>query len=58
VHITARNFDLKKIEGIRGDIQGDFTEWRQGPLVIPDSGADFAKKVQSARFPNAPYKQH
>ena len=30
------------------DIQGDFTQWKAGSLAVPDSGADFIKKVEEA----------
>jgi len=33
---------------IVGDIQGDFTEWKQGSLAVPDSGHDYIKKTEEA----------
>jgi nicotinamidase/pyrazinamidase len=33
---------------IVGDIQGDFTEWKQGSLAVPDSGHDYIKKAEKA----------
>lgn len=30
------------------DVQGDFTQWKAGSLAVPDSGADFIKKVGGA----------
>lgn len=29
-----------------GDLQGDFTEWKQGSLAVPDTGPDYVKKVE------------
>jgi nicotinamidase/pyrazinamidase len=31
---------------IVGDIQGDFTEWKQGSLAVPDTGQDFVKRAE------------
>jgi len=33
---------------IVGDIQGDFTEWKQGSLAVPDSGHEYIKKAAEA----------
>jgi len=38
----------EKIGVIVGDIQGDFTEWKEGSLAVPGSGGDFVKKVEEA----------
>jgi nicotinamidase/pyrazinamidase len=37
-----------KIGVIVGDIQGDFTEWKQGSLAVPDTGEDFVKQAGDA----------
>jgi nicotinamidase/pyrazinamidase len=37
-----------KIGVIVGDIQGDFTEWKQGSLAVPNSGHDYIKKAEEA----------
>jgi nicotinamidase/pyrazinamidase len=31
---------------IVGDIQGDFTEWKQGSLAVPNTGSDYVKKAE------------
>ena len=31
---------------IVGDIQGDFTEWKQGSLAVPDTGSNYVKKAE------------
>jgi nicotinamidase/pyrazinamidase len=31
-----------------GDIQGDFTEWKEGSLAVPNSGHDYVKKAEEA----------
>lgn len=36
----------EKIGVIVGDIQGDFTEWKQGSLAVPDTGSDYVKKAE------------
>lgn len=33
---------------IVGDIQGDFTEWKEGSLAVPNSGHDYVKKAEEA----------
>ena len=38
----------KKLGVIVGDIQGDFTEWKQGSLAVPNSGHDYIKKAEEA----------
>jgi nicotinamidase/pyrazinamidase len=35
-----------KIGVIVGDIQGDFTEWKQGSLAVPNTGSDYVKKAE------------
>jgi nicotinamidase/pyrazinamidase len=30
------------------DIQGDFTEWKQGSLAVPDTGEDYVRLVEQA----------
>ena len=31
---------------IVGDIQGDFTEWKEGSLAVPNTGSDYVKQVE------------
>jgi nicotinamidase/pyrazinamidase len=31
---------------IVGDIQGDFTEWKQGSLAVPNTGREYVKKTE------------
>ena len=38
----------KKTGIIVGDIQGDFTEWKQGSLAVPNSGHDYIKRAEEA----------
>jgi nicotinamidase/pyrazinamidase len=38
----------KKTGIMVGDIQGDFTEWKEGSLAVPDSGHDYIKKAEEA----------
>ena len=33
---------------IVGDIQGDFTEWKQGSLAVPNSGHEYIKQAEEA----------
>jgi nicotinamidase/pyrazinamidase len=33
---------------IVGDIQGDFTEWKEGSLAVPNSGHDYVKQAEEA----------
>ena len=33
---------------IVGDIQGDFTEWKEGSLAVPNTGEDFVKRAEDA----------
>jgi nicotinamidase/pyrazinamidase len=30
------------------DLQGDFTEWKQGSLAVPDTGEDYVREVERA----------
>ena len=31
---------------IVGDIQGDFTEWKEGSLAVPDTGSDYVTRAE------------
>ena len=31
---------------IVGDIQGDFTEWKEGSLAVPNTGSDYVKEAE------------
>lgn len=31
---------------IVGDIQGDFTEWKEGSLAVPNTGSDYVKQAE------------
>jgi nicotinamidase/pyrazinamidase len=35
-----------KIGVIVGDIQGDFTEWKEGSLAVPNTGHDYVKQAE------------
>jgi nicotinamidase/pyrazinamidase len=36
----------EKIGVIVGDIQGDFTEWKEGSLAVPNTGSDYVKRAE------------
>jgi nicotinamidase/pyrazinamidase len=42
----GRTFMGEKTGVIVGDIQGDFTEWKNGSLAVPNSGSDYVKKAE------------
>ena len=41
---------MKKVAVIVVDVQGDFTEWKNGSLVVPGTDKDYVKQVKKAIY--------